>query len=214
MFFSFDGIDGAGKSTQIERFRAWLSEQGQEIVVCRDPGGTELGERIRSILLEPSETPIDMRAEMLLYMASRAQLVAEIIRPSILEGKVVISDRYVPANIAYQGHGGGLAPADITLTGHIAVGNLYPDMTFILDLDYPTAQKRLQGSADRIEARGEAYFEKVRQGFLEQAAQHPNRMVVIDATLPIEKMHRLICEAARSVVPIPPNRSTSREGRE
>ena len=213
MFFSFDGIDGGGKSTQIEKFRAWLSEQGQEVVVCRDPGGTELGERIRSILLEPSQTPIDMRSEMLLYMASRAQLVAEIIHPSILEGKVVISDRYVPANIAYQGHGGGLAPADITITGHIAVGNLYPDMTFILDLDFPTAQKRLQGSADRIEARGEAYFEKVRQGFLEQATQHPDRMVVIDATLPIEEMHCAICEAANPFVRVARNSKGRREGR-
>ena len=103
MFFSFDGIDGGGKSTQIEKFRAWLALRGIESLVCRDPGGTELGERIRSILLEPTTQPMDMRAEMLLYMASRAQLVSEVISPAILEGKVVISDRYIPATDAYQG---------------------------------------------------------------------------------------------------------------
>ncbi|MDP7377519.1 MAG: dTMP kinase [Pirellulaceae bacterium] len=200
MFFSFDGIDGGGKSTQIEKFRAWLALRGIESLVCRDPGGTELGERIRSILLEPTTQPMDMRAEMLLYMASRAQLVSEVISPAILEGKVVISDRYIPATVAYQGYGGGLAPEDIKVTGQIAVGNLVPDMTFILDLDYPTSQSRLQGSADRIEARGQEYFDKVREGFLEQARQEPDRMLVINANLSVDQIHHKICDVAKSIM--------------
>ena len=190
MFFSFDGIDGGGKSTQIEKFRAWLALRGIESLVCRDPGGTELGERIRSILLEPTTQPMDMRAEMLLYMASRAQLVSEVLSPA----------RYIPATVAYQGYGGGLAPEDIKVTGQIAVGNLVPDMTFILDLDYPTSQSRLQGSADRIEARGQEYFDKVREGFLEQARQEPDRMLGINANLSVEQIHHKICDVAKSIM--------------
>src|SRR5687767_13931168 len=109
MFFSFDGVDGAGKSTQINLFCEGLRQQGREVVACRDPGGTALGERLRAILLDHHAVPIHRRSEMLLYMASRAQLVEEVIRPALEAGKVVVSDRYLLANVVYQGHVGGMA---------------------------------------------------------------------------------------------------------
>src|SRR5690349_9075923 len=113
MFFSFDGVDGTGKSTQIRLLAEALQQRGRTVVTCRDPGGTALGERLREILLGHHDTPIHRRAEMLLYMASRAQLVEELIRPALAAGKKVISDRYLLANVVYQAHAGGLDPADV-----------------------------------------------------------------------------------------------------
>src|SRR3970040_2412778 len=111
MFFSFDGIDGVGKTTQMDLFCDWLRQGGHDVVTCRDPGRTPLGERIRDILLHgDAQTPIGRRSEMLLYMAARAQLVDQVIRPALEAGKVVIADRYLLANVAYQGHAGGLDP--------------------------------------------------------------------------------------------------------
>src|SRR6186713_2549405 len=127
MFFSFDGVDGAGKSTQMERFCLWLRQQGHEFVTCRDPGSTQLGERLRSILLEKSATPIDRRAEMLLYMASRAQLVEEVIRPALAAGKTVVCDRFLLANVVYQGHAGGLDVSSLWQVGAVATDGLSPD---------------------------------------------------------------------------------------
>src|SRR5688572_15800240 len=106
MFFSFDGVDGVGKSTQIQLFCQWLRESGRDVVICRDPGSTPLGEQIRSILLDSHDLAIDRRAEMLLYMAARAQLVEQVIRPALAAGQTVISDRFLIANIVYQGHAG------------------------------------------------------------------------------------------------------------
>src|SRR4051812_26016121 len=128
MFISFDGIDGVGKSTQVALITDALRAQGHEVVVCRDPGSTSLGERIRDVLLtSDSKTPIGRRSEMLLYMAARAQLVEEIIRPALELGKVVIADRYLLANVVYQGHAGGLDPNEIWEVGRIATQGLQPD---------------------------------------------------------------------------------------
>src|SRR5687768_12168510 len=110
MFFSFDGVDGVGKSTQIRLLVDALSERGHEVVTCRDPGGTPLGEKLRGLLLDHHDTPIHRRSEMLLYMASRAALVEDVIRPALAAGKIVVSDRYLLANVVYQGYAGGLAP--------------------------------------------------------------------------------------------------------
>src|SRR3954468_2995531 len=160
MFFSFDGVDGAGKSTQMERFCLWLRQAGHEFITCRDPGSTQLGERLRSILLEKSTTPIDRRAEMLLYMASRAQLVEEVIRPALAAGKTVVCDRYLLANIVYQGHAGGLAVEDVRHVGAIATGGVAPDCTFLLDMNPAAALQRMGSQLDRIERRGNAYREQ------------------------------------------------------
>ena len=123
MFFSFDGLDGVGKSTQMDLFCAWLTERGHELVRCRDPGSTPAGEAIRELLLS-NRFPIARSAEMLLFMAARAELVEEIIRPAIADGKTVVSDRYVLANVVYQGHAGGLDPESIWQVGRLATGGV------------------------------------------------------------------------------------------
>src|SRR3954452_23253261 len=125
VFFSFDGIDGAGKSTQVRLFEEALRKQGYDVVVCRDPGSTPLGERVRELLLASDDaTPISRRAEMLLYMAARAQLVDEVIGPALAAGKVVVADRYLLANVVYQGHAGGLKPEDVWQVGLVATGGV------------------------------------------------------------------------------------------
>jgi dTMP kinase len=199
LFFTFDGIDGAGKSTQITAFVDWLTGQGYRVLRCRDPGSTELGEAIREILLGAS-FPISNRAEMLLYMASRAQLVKEVIRPALAAGTTVISDRFLLANVAYQGATGNLAPETIWSVGRVATNGLQPDMTFVLDLPVSTAIDRLPPRRDRMEQRGQAYFEAVRQGFLQQAGALGNRAHIVDATLPIEHVQEEIRRLAQSLV--------------
>jgi dTMP kinase len=187
LFFSFDGIDGVGKSTQVRLFEEALRGRGLDVTVCRDPGSTPLGERIRELLLSiDSATPIDRRSEMLLYMAARAQLVDQIVRPALESGCVVIADRYLLANVVYQGHAGGLDPQQIWQVGQVATGGLMPDCVFLLDLSVESANRRLNRSLDRMESQGDEYRERVRQGFLDEAAQAPEQIHVIDAGRSIE----------------------------
>ncbi|WP_428308365.1 dTMP kinase [Lacipirellula sp.] len=170
-FFSFDGIDGGGKSTQLKLFCEWLAEQGHEPIVCRDPGSTAVGERIREILLASDDsTPIAPRSEMLLYMAARAQLVDEVIVPALAAGRTVVSDRYLLANIVYQGHAGGLAIDSIRQVGAVATDGVAPICTFLLDLDPVVALSRMGRELDRVENRGAEYRERLRAGFLAEAA--------------------------------------------
>lgn len=182
MFFSFDGVDGAGKSTQMERFCLWLRQQGHEFVTCRDPGSTQLGERLRSILLEKSSTPISRRSEMLLYMASRAQLVEEVIRPALASEKVVVCDRYLLANTVYQGYAGGLEPAEIRKVGEVAVAGLMPDLTFVFDVPIAIALKRMNRELDRMESQGLDFMQRVRDGFLIEARHYSAPTVIVDAS--------------------------------
>lgn len=199
MFFAFDGIDGAGKSTQIARFVAYLRDNGHDVVVCRDPGGTRLGEQVREILLSPSDVPIDVRTETLLYMASRAQLVNEVIAPALANGQTVVCDRYVSANVAYQGFGGGLPPSEIVSIGHFATAHEVPDMIFVLDLDAELASQRMLRERDRIESRGIEYFRRVRSGFLSLPEIWPGPIAIIDAAQSEDLVHQQIIEASRKV---------------
>ena len=182
MFFSFDGIDGVGKTTQMDLFCHWISEKGQEVVTCRDPGSTPLGERVREILLHSGEeTTIGRRAEMLLYMAARAQLVDEVIRPALAAGKTVVSDRYLLANLVYQGHAGGLDLESIRRVGSVATDGIWPDVVFLLDMAPTAADGRMQRTLDRMERQGADFRERLRDGFLAEAARAENRVRVIDA---------------------------------
>lgn len=185
LFFSFDGIDGVGKSTQIERFVTWLREQGCDVVTCRDPGSTPLGEAVRDILLHREEIPLALRAEMLLYMAARAELVADVIEPALASGKTVVSDRFLLANVVYQGHAGGLDVEEIWRVGRVATAGIEPNLTFVLDMDPDAATQRLTGAADRLEKRGDEYRRKLRAGFLAEA-KRDGRIVLIDAGRRIE----------------------------
>jgi dTMP kinase len=199
MFFSFDGVDGVGKSTQIQLFCNWLRGQGREIVTCRDPGGTVLGDKLRAILLDQREVPIHCRAEMLLYMASRAQLVEEVIRPALNAGRIVVSDRYLLANVVYQAHAGEgeLDPGSVWMVGAVTVAGVVPNLVFLLDMPADKAAARIERSPDRMESRGLAYLERVRQGFLTEARRLPHQIKVIDADRPIETIHAEVVAAAR-----------------
>jgi len=181
MFFAFDGVDGAGKSTQIARFVGWLEAQGHAVTLCRDPGGTELGEAIRDLLLGHRHAGMSLPTEALLYMAARAQLVAEMIKPALSAGRVVVSDRYLLSNVVYQGHAGGLEPENLWTIGRTATGGLLPDITFVLDLPAEVAFQRLGGQTDRIESRGVEFQERVRAGFLEEASRDRAHIKIVDA---------------------------------
>ena len=199
MFFSFDGIDGVGKSTQMTLFVDWLRQQGRDVVTCRDPGGTELGERLREILLHKSDTPIGRCAEMLLYMASRAQLVEQVIRPSLAAGRIVVSDRFLLANVVYQGYAGGLAVDDLWRVGEVAVASLCPALVFLLDMDVSTAVERRNREPDRMESQGLDYMQRVRRGFLAEAARR-GEVVLIDAGRDIASIQAEIRQAAEGVL--------------
>jgi dTMP kinase len=200
LFFSFDGIDGVGKSTQMELFCDWLRESEHSVVTCRDPGGTKLGEELREIILHRQETPIGPVAEMLLYMASRAQLVADVIQPALAAGKTIVSDRFLLSNVAYQGHAGGVTVDDVWNVGAVATTAITPDLTLMLDMPSEVAAGRLNRELDRIESRGDEFLSRVREGFLIEAKQAPERIALIDAARDIESIQADIRTAAQRVI--------------
>jgi dTMP kinase len=188
MFISIDGVDGCGKTTQIRLLAEWLGGLGHQVVTCRDPGSTPLGEAIRGLLLDRHDLNIHRRSEMLLYMAARAQLVEEVIRPALEQGKIVLSDRYLLANVVYQGHAGGLSVPDLWSVGRLAVAGLMPDLTVVLDLPPASAAARMQRPLDRMEQQGDSFHLRVRQGFLDEARQNPDKTRVIDANRGIDEV--------------------------
>jgi len=200
MFFSIDGGDGTGKSTQIKLFCQWLGKLGHQVVACRDPGSTPLGEAVRELLLHRHDLEIDRHSEMFLYMAARAQMVRQIIRPALAEGKTVLADRYLLANVVYQGYGGGLDVETLWEVGRVATAGLLPELTIVLDLSAQAAASRLSGKPDRMEKQGDAFHRRVRDGFLAEAAREPERIVVIDASAPIEEVQAEIRKAAGRVL--------------
>ena len=181
-FIVLEGIDGAGKSSQVEPLVAWLRGCGRAVTTCRDPGATAAGDAIRAILLDRHDLQLAPTSEMLLYMAARAQLVAEVIQPSLARGEWVVSDRYLLANIVYQGHAGGLDPDTIRQVGAVATGGLEPDLVLLFDVDLETAARRLARPLDKLENRGDEYRGRLRAGYLAEAARRPDRIAVVDAT--------------------------------
>ncbi|MFM9197445.1 MAG: dTMP kinase [Planctomycetia bacterium] len=181
-FIVLEGIDGAGKSSQIEPLVAWLRGRGQGVTTCRDPGATPTGDAVRAILLDRHDLHLAPTAEMLLYMAARAQLVAEVIRPSLARGEWVVSDRYLLANVVYQGHAGGIDPETIRQVGAVATGGVEPDLVLLLDVDLETAARRIARPLDKLENRGDAFRARLRAGYLAEAERRPDRIAVVDAT--------------------------------
>ncbi len=190
MFLSLDGMDGSGKSTQIRLLVEHYAKSGKSIETFRDPGGTLLGEALREILLHRAEIPLSPKSEMLLYMASRAQLVAEQLRPALERANLVVCDRFLLSNVVYQGCAGGLDVDSIWDVGRIATGGLRPDLTIILDLPVELAIGRIERGFDRLESRGTEYFELVRQGYLTQVHRASDRAIVLDANRSPEAIHR------------------------
>jgi dTMP kinase len=207
-FVVFEGPDGSGKSTQFRRVSDLAKSQGVRIFEVREPGGTPVGERIRQhILLARADEGLEMgvRCEMLLYMASRAELVEKKVMPALKRGDMVLADRYVASTLAYQGAAGGLAAADISAVARIATRNLMPDLYVIFDIDEASAAKRLSPLLDRMEAKGAEFHRRVRQGYLEQAKHDPGRYAVVDASRPEDavwaSVQRVMAEKAKGLAP-------------
>jgi dTMP kinase len=197
VFLSLDGLDGTGKTTQCRLLANWLRARGHAVTECADPGGTPVGDVIRALLLGHRHE-MALSCEALLFMASRAQLTAEIILPALEAGNIVLADRYLLANVVYQGHAGGLDPALLWQVGQLATGGLEPDLMLVLDLPVATALARRTGPADRVESRDATYQERVRAGFQAEARRRPEAIRVIDAARPAEAVHEVICrEVAR-----------------
>ena len=184
MFITLDGGDGCGKSTQIRHLAEKLHAQGHEVVCCRDPGSTPLGDAVRNILLNRQELHIADVTEVFLFMAARSQLVREVIRPALESGKIVISDRFLLSTLVYQCYAGGVPAKTLESISAAAVGTTLPDLGIVLDIPYEVAVQRIGDRAvpDRMERKGEEYHRRVREGFLQYTAAEPHRYVVIDAT--------------------------------
>jgi len=192
-FIVLDGPDGCGKSTQAELLVKWLKSQSVPASRFRDPGDTAIGEKIREILLNPEHLAMNTRTELLLYMAARAQLWAEKISPALKANQCVILDRWLSSTCAYQGFAGGFGTDKVIRIATDCLERVWPDLTIILDVDLKTAAKRLDRQLDRMEARGDGYHKKVRQGFLKLAKKHEN-MLIVDAAAGIETVHKNIMQ--------------------
>ena len=206
-FIVLEGVDGAGKSTQAYLLSKYLSEKKFRVLPTREPGGTPLGERVREILLDPGEDRITSQCELLLYMASRAQLVGEVLIPSLEQGFIVVSERYLLSSIAYQGYAGGLPIEPIEYIGAFAISGLEPDLAIVLDIDPEIAMRRDSGPIaaadaeyDRIEKKGIEFQKKVRQGFLALAAKHPDKIKVLDASRTHKEVHEAIKKLVAGVI--------------
>jgi len=200
-FLSLDGLDGTGKSTQCRLLADWLRAGGHAVTTCIDPGGTPLGTQLRSLVLH-HRSDIDRTCEALLFMASRAQLLAEVIRPALASEQIVISDRFLLANVVYQGHAGGLNVEQLWEVGRFAAGGVEPDLTIVFDLSPEQAARRRGRPADRIEDRDVEYHERLRQGFLAEARRRPDRIRVVDAAPPVELVQEAIRREISSVLGI------------
>jgi len=191
VFITLEGPDGSGKTTQARLLAEWLREQGYEVVLTREPGGTDIGDQIRAVLHDPYNTAMDARTEILLYSASRAQHVAQRIRPALAAGKIVISDRYADSTLAYQGYGRGLDLKTLQAITAFATGGLTPDLTLYLDVapQEGLQRRRLGGEEwNRLDAERLEFHQQVRDGYLELAGLALERWVVIDATRSVEEV--------------------------
>jgi len=186
MFVTFEGLDGSGKSTQAELLRARLEADGVDIVSTREPGGTELGERLRDLVLHGGH--VGPWAEALIYVAARAQLVDEVIRPALDRGASVICDRYLDSSVAYQGVARGLGLDRMLDLNLAAIGGLVPDRTYLLELDPGQVASRIRRHHDRLEREGDDFRERAAAGYRELAQRFPQRIVVLDATRPADEL--------------------------
>jgi dTMP kinase len=193
-FITFEGIEGSGKSTVARRVLESLERAGVRTLLTREPGGTKLSEEIREMLLDASRGPIDAKTELLLYVASRAQLVGQVIRPALAGGVTVLCDRFMDASVAYQGWARGLGEELVDGLNAFAVGECVPERTFLLDLPveagFSRGPERRESDGirarDRLEREDRSFHDRVREGYLRLAGRHPDRVVVIDASAPLE----------------------------
>ena len=197
-FITFEGVDGAGKSTHIASFADALRRHGKNVITTREPGGTALGEKLRELLLHE---PMHLETEALLMFAARREHLAQVIAPSLVRGDWVISDRFTDATFAYQGGGRGLSIDKLTQLEHWVHGDMQPDLTLLFDVPLEVARERLQKSRDldKFEQEQEDFFVRVRQVYLQRAAQFPKRIRVIDSTKPIDQISREVQQIAAAM---------------
>ena len=203
-FISFEGLDGCGKSTQLEKLAGALRGQGIDVVTTREPGGTEIGERIRAVLLSSRTAGLDPYAEMALMFASRAQLIAEVILPALEAGKWVLCDRFTDSTEAYQGAGRQLGTEPVLKLHEVLCRGLWPELTILMDSDVSSSvsrarrrNKAAEQDENRFEKESGAFFTRVHEAFLEIARREPGRVVMIDARPPIEVVHQEIVRVVR-----------------
>ena len=198
MFITFEGSEGCGKSTQIQLLAEFLRQQGYYVLLTREPGGTVIGEQIRAILANRENTMMQLRTEILLFQASRAQLVEELIKPHLAGGGIVLCDRYADSTIAYQGYGyRNIELEQLRALVHFATAGLQPDLTLLLDLDVEIGLSRRSkgGQINRLDTYDLDFYQRVRQGYHELARQQPLRWVTIDAAQPFAKVQEDIRQA-------------------
>ena len=191
LFFTFEGIDGCGKSTQVKETVQWLESQGLPVTVTREPGGTVISEKIRQILISEEHEEMVKECELLLYLAARAQHVHEKIDPFLQKGNIVICDRFQEATFAYQGFGRNIELGFLKQMNNFATGGLIPDLSFVIDLDVELSFKRIERmkrKKDRIELGGKEFFCKIREGYRKLALMDPQRIKVLDGSLPINEL--------------------------
>jgi dTMP kinase len=196
-FVVFEGGDGAGKSTQVKQLTEKLTKLKETVVITREPGGTELGKKIREILLDQNEFEVSPRMEALLFAADRSINMSQIIKPALEKGNVVIADRHIDSSIAYQGVGRGLGAQTIEEISRWATQEIIPDLTVLLDVDANTGQSRLQ-TKDRLDRESTDFHTKVNQAFRDLAKANPDRYIVIDATKPVEEISDLVFNAYKA----------------
>lgn len=210
VFITFEGPEGSGKTTQIALLADWLRAQGLDVLATREPGGTAIGDRIRTILLDPVATEMQPQAEALLFSAARAQLVRQVIQPHLQRGGVVLCDRYADSTMAYQGYGHNLDRGQVQAITAFATGGLVPDLTVFLDLDVDAGLRRKAqdagadaGQWNRMERKDLDYHRRVREGYLAMAASGPGRWLVVDASLPLEAVQAAIRQRVATLAGVP-----------
>lgn len=205
MFITFEGLDFSGKTTQANLLVHRLEQNGRSVLFLREPGGTKISEQIRVILLNRDHTTMDQVTELLLFSASRSQLVSEVILPALKEGKVVVCDRFADSTVAYQGWGRGLNLEAVKTINAVATFGLVPDLTFFLDLPLKELRNRAREGGqerDRLERSGEEFYDRVRSGYLASVESERKRFVVVDGSLPVQQIHERVWKVARERLPI------------
>ncbi|UTW08377.1 dTMP kinase [Pseudomonas benzenivorans] len=202
LFITLEGPEGAGKSTNRDYLAARLAEQGIEVLLTREPGGTPLAERVREILLAPSDETMAADTELLLVFAARAQHLAQVIRPALARGCVVLCDRFTDATYAYQGGGRGVSEARIAALEHFVQGELRPDLTLVFDLpiEVGLARAAARGRLDRFEQEGRIFFDAVRQTYLRRAESAPQRYRILDAAQPLSRVQQALDDLLPQIV--------------
>ena len=198
MFITLEGPEGSGKSSQLPELAEWMRRQGYDVFTTREPGGTSIGDQIRSVLGNLENTAMQPRTEILLFLAARAQLVEEVMRPLLAKGAIILCDRYADSTLAYQGYGHGIHLDTLRKLLDFATGGLYPDLTLLLDLDVQSGLDRRKNSGgewNRLDAYALAFHQRVRQGYLELAQSEPDRWITINADRPFEEVQLALQKA-------------------